>query len=259
MKLICLNLAIKIDNSQKVINFLKQQNADIVCLQEVADHREESVVDTFRSKQDLDLRLNRLYPYRYFAPLWQASGFTKVDFGGYIDQGNYILSKFQITNVKSLFFHKSYEKVDDWVNVKFHNEDHARALQVAEVMIENKAIRIMNIHGIWTENKLGDKRTISQNKFILEEFKKSNLPTILVGDFNLSPESYSIKILDKVFRNITVENGIISTRPDFKDNLDSGNNVVDYAFIDNKIKCKSFKVLPQKISDHYPLILEFDI
>ncbi|MCK5025267.1 MAG: hypothetical protein KAS15_01655, partial [Nanoarchaeota archaeon] len=89
--------------------------------------------------------------------------------------------------------------------------------------------------------------------------KRKDIPTIIVGDFNLFPESKSIQILNKEFRNLIDEYNITTTRPDFVDSRDVGNNVVDYIFVNDKIKVNNFKVFNTIISDHFPLILDFDI
>jgi endonuclease/exonuclease/phosphatase family metal-dependent hydrolase len=66
-------------------------------------------------------------------------------------------------------------------------------------------------------------------------------------------------MIEKDFRNLIKEYNIKSTRPDFKDHLDEWNNVVDYIFVDDKIKVNNFEVINTDISDHLPLILDFEI
>ena len=41
--------------------------------------------------------------------------------------------------------------------------------------------------------------------------------------------------------------------------LDVGDSVDDYIFVNDKIKVNDFKVIKTDVSDHYPLILDFDI
>ena len=95
--------------------------------------------------------------------------------------------------------------------------------------------------------------------YISKAAKRNDIPTIIVGDFNLFPDTKSIKMLDKEFRNLIKEFNIITTRPDFNDGMDFGNNVVDYIFVSDKIKVNNLKVVKTDISDHYPLILDFEI
>ena len=66
-------------------------------------------------------------------------------------------------------------------------------------------------------------------------------------------------MLNEEFKNLINEYKIISTRPNFNDGRDYGNNVVDYIFVNDKIKVNDFKVIKTDISDHYPLMLNFEI
>ena len=96
MKLVSLNIAIKQANSDRVSDFLEQQGADIVALQEVVRHLDAGVSPTYRSKQDIERALAPAYPYTFFGPVWVGNGFktpTKVDydFGGHIEQGCEVL------------------------------------------------------------------------------------------------------------------------------------------------------------------------
>jgi endonuclease/exonuclease/phosphatase family metal-dependent hydrolase len=258
-KLICLNIGIKIDNANAVVNFLAEQDADIVCLQEVANPIENSVKNIFRSKEIIKKALGKTYPYRYFSPLWQSRGFTSLDFGGFIEQGNYILSKLPINKAETAFFHKEYKKVSDWKEMNFYTEDHGRALQTVELDCNGKKLCIMNIHGIWTADKIGDSRTIAEINFILNKCSDNDTPTIVAGDFNLLPETDSIKLIDNKMTNLISQNEIQTTRPEFKNSMEEGNNIVDYVFINNKIQSSKFEVPNIAISDHLPLILEFEL
>lgn len=51
----------------------------------------------------------------------------------------------------------------------------------------------------------------------------------------------------------------MTTRPDFNDTLETGNSIVDYVFVNDQIKVKDFKVIQTNISDHFPLLLEFEL
>jgi endonuclease/exonuclease/phosphatase family metal-dependent hydrolase len=67
------------------------------------------------------------------------------------------------------------------------------------------------------------------------------------------------QLIDKEFINLIDKYNIKSTRPDFNDGLETGRNVVDYIFVSEDIKVKDFKVIETDITDHLPLLLEFEI
>jgi endonuclease/exonuclease/phosphatase family metal-dependent hydrolase len=260
MKLINLNVGIKLNNTKKVGDFLREEDSDIVTLQEVIRHLEDKVFEQYQSKKGIESMLSNKYPYHFFGPLWVTEAFLKNgemhrDFGGLIEQGNEILSKFPILGGSSEHYYKHYEYARDWT--KFKSEDHGRALQIAEIDVSGKVFQILNFHGIWTEDKRGDKRTQKQCAYIAEAAKRKNLPTIIVGDFNLLPDAQSLDVLNKEFRNLITEYNITKTRPDFKDALELGNTVVDYVFVNDQVEVCDFRVIETDVSDHLPLILEF--
>ena len=86
-----------------------------------------------------------------------------------------------------------------------------------------------------------------------------DMPSIVVGDFNLLPNTKSIEMISKKMINLIEKYNIKSTRPKFDDGLDKGNLVCDYIFVNDKVIVNDFKVIDTNISDHLPLILEFSI
>jgi endonuclease/exonuclease/phosphatase family metal-dependent hydrolase len=262
MKLISLNVCIKIDNSKKVAEFLDAQNPDIVALQEVMRHFDEEVFDMYKSKANIEKIIGKKLPHAFFGPLWitklfMKDGLVHRDFGGFVEQGNEILSKFPIAVGSNEHYYNNYST---WTDVsKFRKDDHSRAVLIAELDVDGKPLRIINLHGLYSEDKLDTARTLHQSEVILEILKRKDIPTIIAGDFNLFPNTKSIQMINEKMRNLISEYKIKSTRPDFDDGLDTGNNVVDYIFVNDKIKVNDFKVIDTDVSDHLPLVLDFDI
>lgn len=262
MKLLNINIGIKIDNSEKVADFIRKVDADIVAIQEIVRPLEDRVKKQFRSKDDIEHELKGLYPYQFFGPLWVAKSINEgdkiiFDFGGRMEQGNEILTKYPIVEATNEHYYKSYSYALDWSNWK--NEDHGRALQVVELNVDDKELQVLNLHGIWTEDKMGDKRTLEECKYVIGAAKRKRIPTIITGDFNLLPETESIRLMNKEFRNLIEEYEIKTTRPSFKDEIDEGRNVVDYIFVSGGVKVVDFKVIDSDISDHLPMLLGFKI
>ena len=262
MRLVDLNIGIKLDNNDKVISFLKEKNADIITLQEVMRGIEETVYDRYNNSKIIKESLKDTHHHSFFGPLWVAdkhikNGTITKDFGGMAEQGNEIISRYPIIEASNHFFHKNYQIFIDTTD--FRKTDHARAVVVAIVEINNQKLRLLNIHGIWNEGKIGDERTIKECEYLLSLIEDNTIPTIIVGDFNLDPQSKSIKILNKKLTNLIEKYNIKSTRPTVKDGLDVGNSVDDYMFVNDKIKVNNFEVKQTDASDHYPLILDFEI
>ena len=262
MKLISFNIAIFINNADQVADFIIDQKADIVAFQENVKHLEDSAYEEYQKKFHIDRKLKHLYPYSFFGPLLKCNvnskdGKVYRKYGGWIEQGNEILSRYKIIEATNEHYHMQYGDTND--RTHFYETDHPRSVIVSELDVEGKRVQILNLHGTYTEKKLDNEGTIKQSEYILKAAQRKDIPTIIVGDFNLLPETKSIKMLDKKYRNLVVENNITSTRPDVRKGKELGSSVVDYIFVDERIKVNKFEVIKTEISDHYPLVLDFEI
>lgn len=123
-------------------------------------------------------------------------------------------------------------------------------------------ITLGNLHGFLTfkSGKGNNPTTYYQAKKITEFFENHNESTkhILIGDFNLHPKAESIKIFEKSLRNLIQEYNILTTRnSNYKDMEKYSDYIADYCFVSNDVEVNDFKVLPDIVSDHQPLYLEF--
>ena len=78
----------------------------------------------------------------------------------------------------------------------------------------------------------------------------------MCGDFNLLPDTESIKILESSgLRSLIKEYNITSTRTSF---YTKPAKYADYILVTPGIEVKDFKVLTDEVSDHSPLFLEIE-
>lgn len=128
---------------------------------------------------------------------------------------------------------------------------------------KKKEFNILNFHGIaFPGNKLDTKNRIDQSTKILELTKNFGPATVIGGDFNLMPQTKSIKLIEKNnYRNLISEYNIKSTRNEnsWKLYQESKQHFADYIFVTHDIKVNSLEVPYTEISDHLPMILEFEI
>ncbi len=176
--------------------------------------------------------------------------------GGKAEQGSLIISKFKIKEHYNQFYYNDYKYEYD--ATYFKEKDWCRSIQNTILEIDGNEIQIINVHGIWNKDKIGDERTINQSEFILSKIR-NDIPAIVVGDFNLLPNTDSIKMLNNKLTNLIDKYNIKSTRPNFDDGLDKGNMVCDYIFVNDKVIVKNLMVFESNISDYLPLLLDFDI
>ncbi len=135
--------------------------------------------------------------------------------------------------------------------------NHARNVQRISINQDGENLHIFNFHGLWNGGGKSDSEPrLEQSKKLSEYIKSYEGKKVLCGDFNLSPDTESLKIVeDMPLRNLVKEYGVTSTRTSF---YEKENRFADYVFVNDKVSVSDFKVLPDEVSDHSPLMLEFN-
>ncbi|MDP3956328.1 MAG: hypothetical protein Q8Q18_03750 [bacterium] len=117
-------------------------------------------------------------------------------------------------------------------------------------------IVIANVHGLWQGSiKEDTEAKVEQSKIIDQMLRDIVGRKIICGDFNLLPDTEAIKIFSDSYVSLIHEHGVSDTRgPLYEKPL----RHADYVFVDRNVKVEYFSVPEMSISDHLPLILEFD-
>ena len=264
MKLLSLNVAMFEDNSEALFDFIQKQNADILCLQEVTRRLDTQAYPQYVSIDAIDKASESLRD-AFFGPTWVLSFFEKNNFhgkehfyfdvGGKVEFGNYVKSRYKILTAKNVFVENDFTYVTDWSN--WPHEDQ-RAVEVVDCNVNGKKLRILNYHGIWSQNKVGNEKTLKACKKIAKLASEVDA-AIICGDFNLFPDTESIAVLNKNFISLVDTFKINTTRPSTNELNDKKRNIVDYIFVTEAVTVKNFSVINENVSDHLPLVLEFNI
>jgi endonuclease/exonuclease/phosphatase family metal-dependent hydrolase len=268
IKLLSLNISIFDENNGKLAGFLRKINPDIICLQEVTRKVDDSAINSFISKGVID-KATRELTYSFYAPDWSLNGFRQHnfhgkklfqhDFGGFIEYGNYVKTRFKIMGGTSIFVQGHFSYMVDWERLEKHPGEEPRMVQVVDLEInKSQKLRVINYHGIWSKDKQGTARTKSANRKLVQLATDVAYPSIICRDFNLFPDTESIKILKDRFISLVDEYGIKTTRPKSNELSAAERNVVDYIFMSAGIEVKRFEVVDSDVSDHLPLLLEFN-
>lgn len=266
MNLISLNVAVFEKNNSQLRKFFSKYQSDFVCLQEVTKRVGDDAIEDYLSKDPID-ESTRGIKYSFFGPLWIKKGFSMKNFhgkekfefsyGGNIEFGNYVKSKYEIVKGQNIFVQNHFTYVTDWSN--WPQEDH-RAVQVVDVLIKkDKKLRLLNYHGIWTQHKQGNELTLEACRKIERLASEVDYPVIINGDFNLFPDTPSIRVFDDKFINLLNKYNVKTTRPSSNELSAKSRNVVDYIFVSKNIKVNKFEVIESDVSDHLPLMLDFDL
>ena len=264
MKLVSLNVAVFQANNKHLFKFFQEQNADFICLQEISRGLEDSVDKNYITIDPVNKATTSL-KYFFYGPNTVFSEFKVSNyhdtlfsfaFGGQLEFGNYTKSKFEILKAQNIFIENHFTYSHD--RSGWPEEDY-RAVLVTDHEVNGKKLRILNYHGIWTRNKLGNKKTLKGNKIINYLALQAEGEVIICGDFNLLPHTPSMKLFEKNFVSLVDKFGIKRTRPKSNELNHLKRNVVDYIWVSRGVKIKKFEAPDVEISDHLPLILDFDL
>lgn len=227
-----------------LLKHLEGSGLDFACMQEAVNFEGKSLgLITSYQKVGSSLGLNE----QFFSKLISSKlGNKELEFG------NVVYSAVDFAQTSTVFTIGQHK--DDF---NFDQDDYnIRAFQHVQVIVNGKKLNILNHHGHHIDShKLGDDETLRQIKQIIDYIKTLDGSVILCGDFNLAPESESIKLLDAALVNLSSKYSLKTTRS----KLTYKNEVCDYVFVSSDIKVNSFEMDETIISDHNALILDFDL
>lgn len=231
------------------LEFLRAEDPDIILLQEVYSSRQEDLP-----------REKRLYEYMneelpdYYATYGVA--FTDTTKLGNIQSGNAIFSKFEITDSKNTFFDEPYREFDEQDQSDFsHNP---QTILEAKINANGVILHAFSVHGIWGEDGRDNPRRLQMAETIISEIKdKKNV--IMGGDFNVNPDTETVKNIEKHVHNIFGNTLTRTFGLKYKEDPKFRTAVVDMIFVDPEIKVLK-KICPDiEASDHLPLVAELEI
>lgn len=228
-------------------SFLKEQSktVDVFCFQEVLNIREKTMQKSWKNgKLDLYDRISRL--------LTGFNGFITEPYSSFGERMAIFTSKhihLDSKGVMTLIDNKNaVTKTGEKIKI-------GSKLQWITFNHKGKEFTIANIHGFWImDNKDDSPERIKQSDKVIAFLNSRSGGKVLCGDFNLLPNTSSIKMLEKDMANLIKKYKIKTTRSSFTP-VEKG-KFADYVFT-SKIKVNDFKVLNKEVSDHLPLLLDF--
>ena len=166
---------------------------------------------------------------------FNISGNSRMFINSKYNEYNPIVSKYKLLYTKTYHLKSLYSFIPRIATVSIYD-------------VNGEKLRIINTH--LALYKYHNIKKIEFKKLI-KIIKEENMKTILMGDLNLRKESDDLKILINMLKECNMS--MIKSDNTFKD------NILDYIFITNNIKCKNVKVIDKKLSDHRFLLCEIDV
>lgn len=263
MKVIFLNIwkGIQFD---LLIEFIKESAAsgtDFFCFQEVFNSPLEMQTPT-GGRSNIFAEICRILPdFQAYYALIQENYYDDKAVDLDISEGNAIFARknISIDSEGSVFvFREKNTMQPDNIFPTF-----PCSVQYVRFQQNGKPFLIANFHGTsHPGSKLDTPDRMEQSRKILSFLGNEKGEKILGGDFNLMPDTQSIRMIEQSgMRNMIAEFSIRSTRSELALNsYPEGDRqyFADYVFVSPGIRIKNFMVPNMAVSDHLPLIMEFE-
>lgn len=225
--------------------FLKKYSgeADIFFFQEVAEFVGLDRSDKFIGRQELE----SMFPsFQYFYVMQQN------------DMAHPLLDSVPFHMLQGIYVHKSFLVERSWSVDVLHDNSHR--LQLLSLQKDGEAFCVANYHGVQRigEPKIDTDERWLQAEIVRREVMSLSCPYIFGGDLNLVPENKSFQAMTEGMRDLVKEYGVESTRNEHFPYLHES-TYSDYLLTNPEMRVDDFKVLPDIVSDHQPLMLNVEL
>lgn len=250
LKVVCLNLWWGGNLFPEIISFLRQEDADIVMLQEVHDGHDPKLKDRLRSMDVLKDRLG--YPHQDFA---RALVLKLPE--GRVPSGNATLSKYPITgtSVTPLFDATQEEYLD----IPEQWPIFPRILQHAALETPAGEVNVFNMHGVWDldgDNPSPQRRTMVERTLKAIAGKPN---VILAGDTNATTGNAVLRDIEKELRSVFGGELKSTFNMRHKTNPGYATAAVDHMYVSRGIRVRSKDCPDVDVSDHLPLVVGLEL
>ncbi len=240
------------------------QSTDVFCFQEMLSNpKEDALGMPCRGRANVLQEIARRLPEFtcHFAPMQDDFDFVPT-YPGQTQLGNAIFYRKSLsaTETGSFFIYRSFNSYD--------GNDYETAGHNAVYLGLGGALplTIVNLHGnSEPASKRDTPMRLEQSKKVLDFLRDRHGEKIVMGDFNLFPDTESIKMFENQgFHNLIRDYKITTTRgshmrklfPEYEHGKYGFQEFADYTFVSPGVDVKSFEVPDVPISDHLPMILE---
>lgn len=240
----------------KMMDLLKEQNADILCLQEFFHSYDTA---WYPNIDYITQKLN--YPYHFFSQ--DNDGFRhytgSIIFSRYpmVDSG---IIRYPRPTLPDALIHADIRVNDDTIRVytthlqslQFGKEDYAK---INEIKVVDDSL-LSNSRTIFSKLKRGVTNRSIQADIIGKVFEDSPYPLVFGGDLNDIPNSYTYTTVKGGMQDAFLKKGFGIGRTF---SALSPTLRIDYIFADNKFRIRQFKRILKKYSDHYMLVSDIQL
>ncbi len=241
----------KLNSEKQVIDFLKAQNPDIICLQEfyvagVPARKDSMIKSALDGKYYSHMKVIGSGRDQYYG-IVTYSRFPIIRKGEIIHPGSSSLSIFSDILIDQDTFRIFNNQLQSYRLRKMERSF------LEEITSQNDEA-LNEVKNLSVSLKKGFVLRAIQAQSVKAQINLSQYPVIVVGDFNDTPVSYSYRKIRKGLNDAFVSSGY-GAGFTYKGNYPA--NRIDYILYDNALESRCFEIFKIKYSDHYPVAAYF--
>jgi endonuclease/exonuclease/phosphatase family metal-dependent hydrolase len=253
---------------EQMLNYIRENNADVLCLQEFFYAYDTEFNDNLKYVQDKLGYPNCFFSKDYVRYKRNTKGVAeKIGYWGTIifsklkieDSGRVVLTTPEEGNPESLIYLDVLSNKD---TVRIMSA-HLQSLRFGKTDYENidnikkgDEEALLKTKGTLAKIKKGYTNRKKQAEIVKEEIEKSRYPVIIAGDFNDVPNSYTYSTIKGNLQDAFLKKGFgigrtfAAISPTLR---------IDYIFADKKFNILQLKKENKNLSDHYPIIADMEV
>jgi endonuclease/exonuclease/phosphatase family metal-dependent hydrolase len=231
---------------RQALAYLEQEKPDLICLQEVYSSQIDLPGYEFLCSFE---KIQAVLPdfHNFFSPCYEMSILDRT-----FEFGNALFSRYPLSDKKTFFICQNYQSFTSFDNYS----SNIRNLQLATIDLPEKKFWIANHHAYWEINPMGSDTSVHSMEKVAGHLKTFSRPLVFAGDLNVISESPAMRPIQDQLLDLTQQYALPTTLSEFGK---VANVACDHICISEGIAVQSFKSGKTLVSDHLPLILEFDL
>ena len=242
----------EVNSGKKVLQFLKLQKPDILCLQEFFSpgnpvQEEDAIKNALGGKYYSHMKVLERGKNRYYG-IVTFSKYPVINRGEIIHPGSSSLSIYT-----DILIQKDTFRIFNNHLQSFRLKRMERSF-LEEISSSTDKETVDEVKSLSLSLKKGFVRRSRQAQVVKDHVNRSPFPVIVAGDFNDTPVSYSYRKIRKGLNDSFVNSGY-GAGFTYKGNYPP--NRIDYILYDNALINTYFEIIRVRYSDHYPIVAYF--
>ena len=246
-------------NFSAVIDFLSEQQPDILCLQEFYSNTKDSTEVFGQISEKINMK------YFYYKKYYNSKNKRKIDALVIFSKYPILRTGFYLDDRKTTIAIYIDISIDDEIvrvynvhleSFQFGEDDYTFYSNLKEAETDKTPLK-EGTRKIMMKLRKANELRAKQVEILRAGIRISPYPFLLCGDLNDTPSSYTYQVLSRGVKDSFKKagNGFIGNT--FRGNLPSFR--IDYILFDKKFEAYNYEKINSSLSDHYPISVFINI